>query len=105
MLRARRGNGLLTLISTGATATVTQWQSALRSVTYQNTSADNPSAGNRLFTLTEVECLGACVNAPVIAIEEVRNPIAAITRSWRLTKGNSLRIFAPSILKYDRIVD
>jgi hypothetical protein len=31
--------------------------------------------------------------APVVAIEEVRNPLAAIARSWRLTKGNSLRIF------------
>ena len=32
--------------------------------------------------------------APVIAIDEERNPIAALARSWRLTKGNSLRIFA-----------
>jgi hypothetical protein len=31
--------------------------------------------------------------APVIAIEGVRNPLTAIARSWRLTKGNSLRIF------------
>jgi len=30
--------------------------------------------------------------APVIAIEGVRNPIAALTRSWQLTKGNSFRI-------------
>ena len=32
--------------------------------------------------------------APVIAIEKVYNPLAAMMRSWRLTKGNSLRIFA-----------
>ena len=32
--------------------------------------------------------------APVIAIEKVYNPLAALMRSWRLTKGNSLRIFA-----------
>jgi hypothetical protein len=32
--------------------------------------------------------------APVIAIEKVYNPFAALVRSWRLTKGNSLRIFA-----------
>jgi flagellar biosynthesis protein FlhB len=32
--------------------------------------------------------------APVIAIEGERNPIAALKRSWSLTKGNSLRIFA-----------
>lgn len=31
---------------------------------------------------------------PVVAIEGVRNPIHALSRSWQLTKGNSLRIFA-----------
>lgn len=30
--------------------------------------------------------------APVIAIDGLRNPIAALRRSWRLTKGNSFRI-------------
>ena len=30
--------------------------------------------------------------APVIAVEGERNPIAALVRSWRLTKGNSMRI-------------
>ncbi|QDH35936.1 glycerophosphoryl diester phosphodiesterase membrane domain-containing protein [Porphyrobacter sp. YT40] len=30
---------------------------------------------------------------PVIAIEGLRNPLAAMGRSWQLTKGNSLRIF------------
>lgn len=30
--------------------------------------------------------------APIVAIEGVRNPIAAMQRSWRLTKGNSFRI-------------
>merc|ERR1712039_546304 len=30
--------------------------------------------------------------APVIAIEGNRNPIAALARSWKLTKGNSVRI-------------
>lgn len=32
--------------------------------------------------------------SPVMAIENVLNPIAALKRSWQLTKGNSLRIFA-----------
>jgi hypothetical protein len=31
---------------------------------------------------------------PVVAVERVRNPVHALTRSWELTKGNSLRIFA-----------
>jgi membrane-anchored glycerophosphoryl diester phosphodiesterase (GDPDase) len=30
--------------------------------------------------------------APVIAVERQRNPVTALQRSWRLTKGNSLRI-------------
>lgn len=34
------------------------------------------------------------LTAPVLAIEGVRNPIAALKRSWGLTKGNSLLIFA-----------
>lgn len=30
--------------------------------------------------------------APIIAVEGVLNPVAALQRSWRLTKGNSVRI-------------
>jgi len=30
---------------------------------------------------------------PVIAIERVMNPVRALARSWRLTKGNSVRLF------------
>ncbi|MCP5396355.1 MAG: glycerophosphoryl diester phosphodiesterase membrane domain-containing protein [Sphingomonadaceae bacterium] len=33
------------------------------------------------------------LSAPALAIEGVRNPIAAMQRSWALTKGNSLSIF------------
>ncbi|GAB5348219.1 glycerophosphoryl diester phosphodiesterase membrane domain-containing protein [Alteriqipengyuania sp. 357] len=36
--------------------------------------------------------------APVIAIDKVYNPLTAITRSWRLTKGNSLRLLAFYVL-------
>ncbi len=31
---------------------------------------------------------------PVVVIERVFNPVTALTRSWRLTKGNSLRLLA-----------
>ncbi len=34
------------------------------------------------------------LTSPVIAIEKVMNPFTAMRRSWRLTKGNSLRLFA-----------
>lgn len=33
------------------------------------------------------------LSAPVIAIERVFNPFRVLARSWRLTKGNSLRLF------------
>lgn len=36
--------------------------------------------------------------SPVIAIEKVSNPIEALSRSWRLTKGNSVRLFAFVVL-------
>lgn len=42
--------------------------------------------------------------SPVIAIEDVRNPLTAIARSWRLTKGNSLRIFAFFVLLFITVV-
>jgi len=32
------------------------------------------------------------LTAPVIIIDGIRNPVAALARSWRLTKGNSFRI-------------
>src|SRR3569833_646895 len=38
--------GVLTLTSSGNTASVAQWQTALRSVTYSN-SSDNPNTSNR----------------------------------------------------------
>lgn len=34
------------------------------------------------------------MSSPAIAIERVINPIAALRRSWRLTRGNSFRLFA-----------
>jgi hypothetical protein len=68
-----------------------------------------------LFALTQVELLVAlglllavpiafylaikvCLAAPVIAIEKTFNPVAVLLRSWQLTKGNSLRLFAFFVL-------
>ena len=44
-------NGVLTLASAGATATLAQWQSALRAVTYANSSY-TPSLANRSVSFT-----------------------------------------------------
>ncbi len=45
------GTGALTLSSAGATATVAQWQAALRSVTYSN-SSDTPGTATRTISFT-----------------------------------------------------
>ncbi|HVY22476.1 MAG TPA: Ig-like domain-containing protein [Steroidobacteraceae bacterium] len=45
------GTGVLTLTSSGSTATLAQWQSALRSVTYTDTS-DLPNTGARTISFT-----------------------------------------------------
>ncbi|MDR9856905.1 S-layer homology domain-containing protein [Paenibacillus sp. VCA1] len=45
------GSGVLTLTSSGATATVAQWQSALRSVTYTNT-AITPNTATRTISFS-----------------------------------------------------
>lgn len=37
---------------------------------------------------------------PVIAIEEVMNPVRALGRSWSLTKGNSVRLFLFYVLLF-----
>lgn len=34
------------------------------------------------------------LSAPAVAVEQVRNPIRALTRSWRLTAGNGWRVLA-----------
>ncbi|MGI4937387.1 MAG: beta strand repeat-containing protein [Janthinobacterium lividum] len=52
---------VLTLGSAGSSATVAQWQAALRAVTYFNTS-DNPDTSNRLISFTVND--GALDSAP-----------------------------------------
>jgi hypothetical protein len=44
-------SGVLSLLSAGGSATLAQWQAALRAVSYANTAA-NPSTANRLVTFT-----------------------------------------------------
>ena len=61
-------------------------------------------AGLALVVLVIYVAVKFSLIAPVIAIDEERNPIAAIARSWRLTKGNSLRIFAFFVLLFVVIV-
>jgi putative cell wall-binding protein/lysophospholipase L1-like esterase len=53
--------GVLTLTSAGATATVAQWQSALESVTYNNTAV-TPNSATRTISFTGVDSTGNTSN-------------------------------------------
>ncbi|HNB44540.1 MAG TPA: DUF4347 domain-containing protein, partial [Burkholderiaceae bacterium] len=52
------GTGILTLSSSGATATTAQWQAALRSVTYTNGS-DTPNTATRTVSFTTFDGSGS----------------------------------------------
>jgi uncharacterized membrane protein len=45
-------------------------------------------------------CVKVSLAGPVIAIDKVFNPITVLTRSWRLTKGNSFRLFLFYVLLF-----
>jgi hypothetical protein len=62
------------------------------------------TAGLALIVLVIYLFVKFSLIAPVIAIDQERNPIAAMGRSWRLTKGNSVRIFAFIVLLFAVIV-
>jgi hypothetical protein len=62
------------------------------------------TAGLALIVLVIYLFVKFSLIAPVIAIDQERNPIAAMSRSWRLTKGNSVRIFAFIVLLFAVIV-
>lgn len=45
------------------------------------------------FVLGIYACVKLSLAGPVIAIDKVLNPVRVLMRSWRLTKGNSFRLF------------
>jgi hypothetical protein len=45
-------------------------------------------------------CVKVSLSGPVIAIDKVFNPFTVLTRSWRLTKGNSFRLFLFYVLLF-----
>lgn len=58
------------------------------------------TAGLALVVLAIYIFVKLSLIAPVIAIDGERNPFAAMARSWRLTKGNSVRIFGFIVLLF-----
>src|SRR5437762_8766248 len=67
--------GALSLISAGATATVSQWQTALRTVGYANTAAA-PSTANRVVSFTVSD--GAKSSAVATKTVSVARPSSAL---------------------------
>ncbi|MEN0105327.1 MAG: DUF4347 domain-containing protein, partial [Pseudomonas sp.] len=74
---ASNAAGVLTLNSAGATATLAQWQAALRSVTYRN-SSDSPNTANRTvsFTLNDGNSNSATTNKTVSVASVNDTPVA-----------------------------
>ncbi|HEX8964521.1 MAG TPA: cadherin-like domain-containing protein [Rhodocyclaceae bacterium] len=67
------GTGVLTLTSSGASATLAQWQAALRSITYTNTSdSPNTSARTVSFAINDGAATGntATKNVSVTAVND-----------------------------------
>jgi hypothetical protein len=67
-------SGVLTLTSSGGTATLAQWQAAIRSVTYTNTS-DAPNENHRTvtFTVTDELTIGPAANK-TISVTPINDP-------------------------------
>ena len=68
--------GVLTLTSSGATATLSQWQAALRSITYLNTS-DTPTAADRTIKWVVSDGADSSIAATrTISVKPVNDPPA-----------------------------
>ena len=57
--------GTATVVLTGGTLSGAAAQTLVEGINYQNTSVDNPSAGNRVFTLTQIKDSGGTANGGV----------------------------------------
>ena len=57
--------GTATVVLSGGTLNATATQALVNGITYQNTNVDQPTAGNRVFTLTQVKDSGGVANSGV----------------------------------------
>lgn len=71
--------GTLTLTSSGATATIAQWQQALRSVTYSNTSRGPYTSAIRTITFSVSD--GTAISNPATKTVKVSNQPPVVTTS------------------------
>ncbi|HEV2565384.1 MAG TPA: hypothetical protein VGU19_09895 [Microvirga sp.] len=91
------GTGVLTLTSAGATATISQWQAALRSVTYLNTS-ETPSDVTRVVSFTvhdgEDSSNSATKNVIVTSINDA--PVHQVPTAQAMAQDASLIFSSPN---------
>ncbi|MCD1638529.1 DUF4347 domain-containing protein [Pseudomonas stutzeri] len=82
--------GVLTLTSAGGTATLAQWQAALRSVTYSN-SSDAPSTANRTISFTvndgDTDSNTATKQVSVAAVNDA--PVATVPANISVTEDTA----------------
>ncbi|MFK2905978.1 DUF4347 domain-containing protein [Dyella ginsengisoli] len=84
--------GVLTLSSAGATATLAQWQSALRSVSYTDTS-DAPNTASRTISFTANDgSVDSAVATKVVSVTAVDDTPVATTSggTTAFTEGNNV---------------
>src|SRR5258706_450232 len=81
------GTGVMTLISAGNTATLAQWQTALRAVQYSN-SSDNPSTAPRTvsFTVNDNAANSKTLASPVNAAAGDEGPVVRPGRTPHLPR-------------------
>ncbi|QBR02983.1 DUF4347 domain-containing protein [Paraburkholderia pallida] len=77
--------GVLTLSSTGANATLAQWQAALRSVTYTDTAV-TPNAATRTMNFTAVDGAGNTSNSATRTVTVADTDQTPITTTTGATK-------------------
>ena len=82
------GTGVLTLSSAGATATLAQWQTALRSVTYTNTS-DTPATSSRTVSFSVDDGTDSSTAVTRLVTLTAANDSPAITAPASIVEGDS----------------
>lgn len=76
------GAGFLTLTSSGSTATLAQWQAALRAITYNNSSnAPNTATRTVTFTATDINSNSSAAATKAISVTPVNDPPTLTTTS------------------------
>ena len=85
------GTGVLALTSAGATATLAQWQAALRSVTYTD-SSDTPNTSNRTITFVVNDgTIDSSATTKTVSVTSVNDSPVATTSggTTAFTEGNN----------------